>query len=115
MKTIQMPKQLRPLLEFAEASSPGTLVLTEKRRPVAALVSLRKVDRESLALSTNPEFWRIIEKARKEIRAGKTTTLEELERKFGAPAPNKRRQPARQPPGARLMRRPLGARRRTIT
>lgn len=96
MKTIQMPKELRPLLEFAEASAPETLVFTEKRRPVAALVSLRKVDRESLALSTNPEFWRIIETARKEIRAGKTTTLEALESKFGAPTPNKRMQPARQ-------------------
>jgi antitoxin (DNA-binding transcriptional repressor) of toxin-antitoxin stability system len=90
MKTIQMPKELRPLLEFAEASAAETLVFTEKKRPVAALVSLRKVDRESLALSTNPEFWRIIETARKEIRAGKSTTLETLERKLAAPAPNKR-------------------------
>lgn len=96
MKTIQMPKELRPLLEFAEASAAETLVFTEKRRPVAALVSLRKVDRESLALSTNPQFCRIIETARKEIRAGKTITLEALERKFGAPAPNRRTQPARQ-------------------
>jgi hypothetical protein len=63
---------------------------TEKRRPVAALVSLRRVDRESLALSTNPEFLKIIETARKEIRAGKTTSLEALERKFGVAAPNKR-------------------------
>jgi transcriptional regulator with XRE-family HTH domain len=54
------------------------------------------VDRESLALSTNPKFWRIIETARKEIRTGKTTTLEALERKFVAPAPNKRVQPPRQ-------------------
>ncbi len=95
MKTIQIPKELRPLLEFAEASAPETLIFTEKRRPVAALVSLRKVDRESLVLSTNPEFWRIIEIARKEIRGGKTTTLEALERKFGGPAPNKRVQPTR--------------------
>ncbi len=96
MKTVQMPKELRPLLEFAEASAPETLVFTEKRRPVAALVSLRKVDRESLAFSTKPEFWKIIERAGKEIRAGKTTTLEALERKFGTPAPNKHMQPTSQ-------------------
>jgi len=96
MKTMQMPKELRPLLEFAEASASETLVLTEKRRPVAALLSLRRVDRESLALSRSPEFWRIIETARKEIRAGKTITLEALERKYAAPAPNKRMQPTRQ-------------------
>jgi hypothetical protein len=51
MKSIQMPKALQPLLTFAEASEQDTLVFTEKRRPVAALVSLRNVDRESLALS----------------------------------------------------------------
>lgn len=95
MKTIQMPKELQPLLKFAEASEQDTVVFTGKKRPVAALVSLRKVDRESLALSTNPQFWRIIETARSEIRAGRTIPLEALERKFGISAPNKRTQPTR--------------------
>jgi hypothetical protein len=89
MKTMQMPKELLPLLSFAEASEQDTVVFTEKRRPVAALVSLRKVDRESLSLSTNPEFWRIIETSRKQVRAGQTITLEALERKYGVPAPNR--------------------------
>lgn len=87
MKTMQMPKELQPLLSFAEASEQDTVVFTEKRRPVAALVSLRKLDWECLALSTNPEFWRIIEAARKQIRAGQTITLEALEQKYGVPAP----------------------------
>jgi len=89
MKTIQMPKELQPLLSFAEASEQDTVVLTENRRPVAALMSLRKIDRESLALSTNPKFWRIIERARKQVRAGQTITLEALEEKYGGRAPNK--------------------------
>jgi hypothetical protein len=66
------------------------LVFTRKKRPVAALVSLRNVDKESLALSTNPQFLRIIESARKEVRAGKTISLEALEKEFGAGTPNKR-------------------------
>ncbi len=89
MKAIKMPKELQPFLKFAEASAEETLVFTEKKRPVAALVSLRNVDRESLTLSTNPEFLRIIEAARKEIRAGKTTSLEELEIKFRLAASKK--------------------------
>jgi len=60
MKTIQMPKELQPLLKCAEASEQDTVVFTDNKRPVAALVSLRKVDRESLALSTNPQFWKIM-------------------------------------------------------
>ena len=83
MKTMKMPKELQPLLKFAEASEQDTVVFTDKRRPVAAFVSLRKVDRESLALSTNPQFLRIIEAARDEIREGRTISLEALERKFG--------------------------------
>ena len=80
MKALKLPKELEPFLEAAEISKEDTLVFTKKKRPVAALVSLRNVDRESLALSTNPEFLRIIQTARKEIRAGKTTSLKELER-----------------------------------
>jgi len=90
MKAMKLPKELQSFLKAAETSREETLVFTEKKRPVAALVSLRRVDRESLALSTNPEFLKIIETARKEIRAGKTTSLEALEKKFGVAAPNKR-------------------------
>ncbi len=90
MKAMKLPKELQSYLDAAETSREETLVFTEKKRPVAALVSLRRVDRESLALSTNPEFLKIIETARKEIRAGKTTSLEALERKFGVAAPRKR-------------------------
>ena len=86
MKAMKLPKELQSFLEVAETAEQETLVFTKKKRPVAALVSLRKVDRESLALSTNPQFLRIIETARKEVRAGKTTSLEALERKFGVKA-----------------------------
>jgi len=90
MKAMKLPKELQSLLEVAETAEQEMLVFTKKKRPVAALVSLRKVDRESLALSTNPQFLRIIETARKEVRAGKTASLEALERKFGVKAPNQR-------------------------
>ena len=82
MKAMKLPKELQSFLEVAESAEEDTLLFTKKKRPVAALVSLRKVDRESLALSTNPQFLRIIEAARKEVRAGKTISLEELARKF---------------------------------
>jgi hypothetical protein len=91
MKAIKMPKELEPFLEAAENSAEETLVFTDKKRPIAALVSLRKVDRESLALSTNPEFLSIIETARKEIRAGKKASLDEVEKKLGAAVPKLKR------------------------
>ena len=90
MKAMKLPKEIQSLLDIAETVEEETLVFTKKKRPVAALVSLRKVDRESLALSTNPQFLKIIETARKEVRAGKTTSLEAVEKKYGVAAPNKR-------------------------
>ena len=83
MKAMKLPKEIRSFLEVAETAKEDTLVFTKKKRPVAALVSLRKVDRDSLALSTNPQFLRIIEIARKEFRAGKTISIEALQKKFG--------------------------------
>jgi PHD/YefM family antitoxin component YafN of YafNO toxin-antitoxin module len=90
MKAMKLPKEIQPFLDVAEAAEEEALVFTKKQRPVAALVSLRKVDRESLALSTNPQFLKIIETARKEVRAGKTISLEDLQRKYGVAAPNTR-------------------------
>ena len=88
MKAMKLPKEIESFLDVAETTGEETLVFTRKKRPVAALVSLRKVDRESLALSTNPQFLRMIETARKEVRAGKTISLEALEKKYGVGAPN---------------------------
>ena len=89
MKAMKLPKEIQSFLDVAEAAEEETLVFTKKKRPVAALVSLRNVDRESLALSTNPQFLRIIETARTEVRAGKTISLEALQKKYGVAAPNK--------------------------
>ncbi len=35
MKTIQIPKELQAILEFAEASEQDTVLFTDKKRPVA--------------------------------------------------------------------------------
>jgi PHD/YefM family antitoxin component YafN of YafNO toxin-antitoxin module len=90
MKAMKLPKEIESFLNVAETAAQETLVFTKKKRPVAALISLKKVDRESLALSTNPQFLTIIKAARKEIRAGKTVSLEVLEKEYGVTAPNKR-------------------------
>jgi hypothetical protein len=97
MKAIKLPRELEPFLKAAEISKEETLVFTAKKKPVAALVSLKKVDRESLALSTNPDFLKIIEAARKEIRAGKVISLEEFERSLTISAHKKtlKRKPRR--------------------
>ena len=80
MKTIELTSATRPLSEYAKEFGDQVIVLTSHRKPVAAIVSLRKVDRETLSLSTNLEFMEVIEKARAEFAAGQILTLEEMKR-----------------------------------
>lgn len=80
MKTIELTTATKPLAEYAKEFGDQVIVLTSHRKPVAAIVSLRKMDKESLSLSTNPEFMELIEKARAEFAAGQKLTLEEMKR-----------------------------------
>ena len=80
MKTIELSDASKPLSDYAEALDDDILVVTSRKKPVAALVPLKHVDREALALSTNPEFRAIIEAARDGFRVGKRLSLEEMKR-----------------------------------
>jgi hypothetical protein len=78
MKTIDLAAASKPLSEYAKELGDEVIVLVSDKTPVAALVSLKEVDRESLSLSTNPEFLAIIDKARQEFRAGKTISFDAM-------------------------------------
>ncbi len=80
MITTEISTASRPLSAYADELGKDVIVLTSNDEPIAAIVSLKNVDRESLALSLNPEFMAIIEQARAECRAGKTLSLEEMKR-----------------------------------
>ena len=80
MKTLEISTASKSLSQYASELGDEILVLTSHQQPVAALVSLKKVDREALSLSTNPEFMDLIEKARDEFRTGKKITLEDMKR-----------------------------------
>lgn len=79
MRTIRLSTASRPLAEYADELEDDILVLTTARdRPIAAIVPLKNVDRESLALSAHPEFLQLIERARREFAAGKTLSLAQM-------------------------------------
>jgi PHD/YefM family antitoxin component YafN of YafNO toxin-antitoxin module len=80
MKTIELASASRSLAEYAKELDDQIVVVTDRNKPVAAVVPLRNVDRESLALSTHPEFLEIIAKSRRQFAAGKTLSLEEMRR-----------------------------------
>ena len=78
MKTIDLAAASESLSQYASELGDETIVLMSDQTPVAALVSLKKVDRESLALSTNPEFLALIESARQEFREGKKLSYDAM-------------------------------------
>jgi hypothetical protein len=80
MKTIDLATACKPLSEYASQLGDEVLVLVSDKTPIAALVSLKEVDRECLSLSTNPEFLALIDKARQEFRDGKTMSFEAMRR-----------------------------------
>lgn len=80
MKSIDLASARRPLADYAADLGDEILVLTKGDRAVAAIVPLRNVDRESLALSQHPEFLRIIARSRAELATGRKLTLDEMKR-----------------------------------
>ena len=104
MKTIKLSEASQALAEYAAGHRAEVVVLTERNRPVAALVPLKPADRESVALSGHPGFLDLIERSRAEFRRGQTLSLAEIKQEFPARrSPNRRLQPtkARRKPAAK--------------
>ena len=82
MKTIEISTAPKSLADYTNDIGNEFIVLTSNNKPVAALVSLKNVDPESLALSTNREFMELIENARKEVVSGQTLSLDDMKEEF---------------------------------
>ena len=97
MKTLELQKASKPLAEYAADLGSESLVITANKKPVAALVSLKDMDRESLALWLSPEFDRIIRRARAEAKSGKVFSLEQVKEELlsQTAAPDNAMQPRR--------------------
>ncbi len=80
MKTLEITKANKPLSEYAKKLGNDLLVLTSDTVPITAVVNLKNVDWESISLSSNPEFMKIIKKSRKEFKMGKCLSHEEMEK-----------------------------------
>ena len=82
MKTVELTEASAHLSEYARSLGEEPLILTSDNKPAAALVSLQNVDEESIALSTSPEFLRVIRAARDEVRRGEVVSLDEMKREM---------------------------------
>lgn len=82
IESIELSTASGALADYREDFREKTVVLTLKGRAVAAVVSLQELDKYSFSLRENPEFVKIIEKAREEFATGKRVSLAELKREM---------------------------------
>ena len=82
MKTVNLSEASAPLAAYARDLGDETIVLLADGKPVAALLPLRDVDHESLALSSNQAFLDVIHRSRCEMERGENESLEALEKDF---------------------------------
>ena len=94
MKTIELDQATASLAEYARQVKSEPVLLTEHGNPVAALLSLENVDRESLSLSTNPQFMEIIEQSRARLAAEGGISSDEMRRRLGLEGKSKSKSPS---------------------
>ena len=80
MKVIEQQDATRSLAEYAAEIKAGAIVVTDHGQPVAALVPVNDADLETVELSTNPQFMRLIERARFAARAEGGISADEIRR-----------------------------------
>ncbi|MEJ5310396.1 MAG: hypothetical protein WHX52_11535 [Anaerolineae bacterium] len=84
MKTLAIETATQPLHIYMQGLDDDMLILTSNDKPTYVVIPIKNVDKESLALSTNPEFRQIIERSRKEIRCGQKLSLDEMKQEVVA-------------------------------
>ena len=74
MKTVSVRDLQKSVKECVDESQEDRVVITRHGRPAAVLVGVEGEDWEDIVLQTDPSFWKLIRKRRKE----KTMSLDEL-------------------------------------
>jgi prevent-host-death family protein len=66
MKTINVRELQQHVRDCVKASQRDHVVVTRHGIPTALIIGVEGADWETLAMQTNPSFWRMIEKRRSE-------------------------------------------------
>lgn len=83
MKKLELSKATGSLAKYARELAHETVVLTEDRKPVAALVPLDDADWETIALGTNPRFLRLIDESRRSLEKEGGLSSDQVRRRLG--------------------------------
>jgi hypothetical protein len=92
MKFLDLKTATDSLADYARGLEGGSIVFTDKKKPVAVLFSLPSgTNMESFGLGTNSDFIALLEKSRASLREKGGVTIEEVRRRLGMPPVKKKR------------------------
>jgi antitoxin (DNA-binding transcriptional repressor) of toxin-antitoxin stability system len=83
MTKIEFKNASGPLSEYATKARKGPVVVYKAGKPFAAVIPIRNADEESLALSTNRKFLKIITRSRARVKKEGAISARELRRRLG--------------------------------
>jgi prevent-host-death family protein len=83
MKKIELAKASGPLSEYAEKARRDPVIIIKRGKPFAAVVPIRNADEETVALSTNRKFLKIINRSRSRAKKEGTISASELRHRLG--------------------------------
>ncbi|MBI3408214.1 MAG: hypothetical protein HY040_07645 [Planctomycetes bacterium] len=83
MKVVALEEATLTLPQVAKLAKSGTVILTRKGKPLAAVKDLSRSDWERIALANNPRFQELIEDSRRSYREHGGKNLEDFRRALG--------------------------------
>ena len=83
MTKVQFKKASGPLSEYAEKARKDPIIVIKRGKPFAAVIPIRNADEETVALSTNRKFLKIIDRSRTRVKKEGSISAGELRRRLG--------------------------------
>ncbi len=84
-RTIDISEATAALAQYAQDAKQGTVIVTSKGKPLAAVVDVHDIDQETLSLSMNPKFIAILERSRRRMAKEGAISADEMRRRLGVP------------------------------
>lgn len=83
MTKIQFKKASGSLSEYAQKARKGPIIVIKRGKPFAAVIPIRNADEETIALSTNRKFLKIINRSRARLKKEGSISASELRQRLG--------------------------------
>jgi len=83
MTKVEFKKASGPLSAYAEKARKDPIIVVKRGKPFAAVIPIRNADEETVALSTNRKFLKIIDRSRARLKKEVGISGSELRRRLG--------------------------------